>query len=573
MKKFFQILVSILLTALVLGSIVWYLFVYDRDFTRDMLLQQARDNDLRGNTRVSAWFYNLAYNYSGKDENVAIELANQYKADGNYTKAEVTLSNAIKAGATKELYTALCKTYVEQDKLQDAVYMLENISDPVIKLELDAMRPTAPMPDNAPGFYSQYINVSLNSSHGTLFCTTDGEYPSIAREAYSNPIPLQMGETKIYCISVADNGLVSPVSILSYTVGGVVEPVTFADPAMEQAVRDALSIDADKTLYSNDLWTITQFTVPETAVSLEDLSMMSMLEKLTVPKREMADLSCFSSLGELKQLDISSCKFPPEALSALAALPKLENLNISNCGLSTISELAGAPQLKVLDLSNNTVRNLEPLSGITTLTELLMSHNAIDGLEALSSLANLTKLDISYNSVKSLDPIAGCVLLRELLAGNNQISKVDTIATFALIEHLSLEYNSLTQVDTLGGCTTLKNLNISNNQISDIASLASLEHLEIFDFSYNQVSELPKWSKKTPLQVIDGSYNTLTTIDSLKKLPDISYIYMDYNQITNVDALAGCFHLVQLNVFGNEIESVSKLTAHEIIVNYDPTAK
>ena len=95
MKKFIHILVPVLMGALIIASIGWYLFVYDRDFTRDMLLEQARYQDLHGNTRLSAWFYDRAYEHSGRDENVAIELANQYKSDGNYTKAEVTLSKAL----------------------------------------------------------------------------------------------------------------------------------------------------------------------------------------------------------------------------------------------------------------------------------------------------------------------------------------------------------------------------------------------------------------------------------------------------------------------------------------------
>ena len=73
MKKLMHVLVPLLLAVLLVISVGWYLFVYDRDFTRDMLLQQARNNDIRGNSTLSAWFYNLAYNYSGQDENVAIE--------------------------------------------------------------------------------------------------------------------------------------------------------------------------------------------------------------------------------------------------------------------------------------------------------------------------------------------------------------------------------------------------------------------------------------------------------------------------------------------------------------------
>ena len=98
MNKFTKIMVTILLALLVLGSIVWYLFVYDRTFTRDFLLNQARYHDTYGNSKISSLFYNLAYEFSGQDENVSIELAQQYKADGNYTKAEATLTNAVYDG-------------------------------------------------------------------------------------------------------------------------------------------------------------------------------------------------------------------------------------------------------------------------------------------------------------------------------------------------------------------------------------------------------------------------------------------------------------------------------------------
>ena len=74
MKKFMRFLVPLLMILVIIASIGWYLFVYDRDFTRDFLLSQARYQDMYGNSRLSAMFYNMAYEYSGRDENVAIEL-------------------------------------------------------------------------------------------------------------------------------------------------------------------------------------------------------------------------------------------------------------------------------------------------------------------------------------------------------------------------------------------------------------------------------------------------------------------------------------------------------------------
>lgn len=573
MKRFFRILVPVLLAVMVVASIGWYLFVYDRDFTRDMLLHEARENDLHGNSRMSAWFYNLAYEYSGQDENVAIELANQYKSDGNYTKAEVTLSKAIRSGATKELYIALCKTFVEQDKLLDAVSLLSNIADPVIKVELDAMRPTAPAPDHDSGFYSQYIDIGLSTSNGAIYYTTNGEYPTVRSVPYTEPIHLKMGESKIYAISIADSGLVSPVSILGYTVGGVVEPAIFMDAAMENAVREVLQIAADKILYTNDLWEIEEFTVPESAATLEDLAKMSFLKKLTVAKRNLTSLEDFSPLTKLESLDLSNCKFPAESLSYLAALPELTELKMNDCGLSTIANLSGAPKLTYLDLSNNTIRNLEPLTDMRQLSTLHMSHNALTTLDALSPLTNLAELDVSYNSLTSLEPIASCAMLKYINAGNNQIHSASGVSDLILLTHLYLDYNSLTEVDELGGCHALTNLGISNNQIKELFPLADLTKLSVLDFSYNFVSELPEWPDGTPLHILDGSYNVVESLDPVQNMEDLNYIYMDYNKITNVDALESCYNLVQLNVYGNEIEDVSALTDHDVIVNYDPTNK
>ena len=574
MKKLIHFLVPLLMIVLVIASIGWYLFVYDRAFTRDLLLQQARDNDLKGNTSLSSWFYNLAYGFSGQDENVAIELANQYKASGNYTKAEVTLSKAIRDGATKELYIALCKTYVEQDKILDAVSMLANIPNASIKAELEAMRPAAPQADYPSGYYSQYISVTLSSSEGTtLYYTTNGDYPSIADEPYSAPIELPLGESQVYAVSVADNGLVSPVTILGYTIGGVIEPVIFMDASMEQAIRAALGYDQSHVLYTNDLWQITELEVPSDAMTLEDLIYLTYLENLTVNGRNMSNLQDFAGLNHLKKLDLSGCRFPADSLKTIASLPHLKELNLSNCSLSTLSGLENAESMEILDISNNTIRNLEPLSNMSALSELYLQHNAVTNLTVVGGLSELTVLDVSYNALTSIAPLTGNVRLTKLNAANNQIGDVSAAASLPMLAELNLDYNSLTDISGLSGCASLKTLTVSNNQLSGIDALSGMNTLERLDFSYNSVSSLPDFGANSAMQVIDGSYNALESIDSIAKMADISYIYMDYNKLTSVDALADCFHLVQVNVYGNEIPDVSALTEHDILVNYDPTVK
>ena len=180
MKKIMKRIIPLLLIVALIASVCWYIFVYDRDTVRDFLMAQARSFAQNGHFEAAAWLYDVSYEFAGEDENVAIDLAQIYKEAGNYTKAEYTLVSAIADGATAELYIALCRTYVEQDKLLDAVNMLDKVADPAIKAELDALRPAAPQPDFTPGFYSQYISLNFAHEAGTLYVSTDGQYPSTA---------------------------------------------------------------------------------------------------------------------------------------------------------------------------------------------------------------------------------------------------------------------------------------------------------------------------------------------------------------------------------------------------------
>lgn len=571
MKNPIKRIVPLILVIIIIAAISWYLLVYDRDFTRDVLISQARHHDTQGNNKLASWFYDMAYSYSGQDEHVAIELADQYKSDGNFTKAEYTLTNAISDGGTSELYIALCKTFVEQDKLLDAVQMLDNVADPAIKAELDALRPSAPTADPAQGLYSQYITVNLYSDSGTIYCSADGEYPSTQEDLYSESFTLPGGETVLYCVVVADNGLVSPLTILHYTVGSVIEEAVFTDGAMEASVRELLSADADSTLMTDQLWNITEFTVPAEAASIEDLKLLPYLESLTIENKQLDSLSALAGLTELVSLRLEDCRISAESLSILANLPSLQRLTLNNCGLSTIADLAGAQNLTYLDISNNTLQNLDILSEMTTLYEVNLSHNAVIDLTALSTLPALEKLDVSYNALTTLAPMANSPKLSWLDASHNSLTALDGLDQFSSLTHLAVDYNQLTDISILATCTGMTELSISNNAVTDIRSLSTLTALEMFDFSYNQVAQLPNWPDGSALTSIDGSHNQLASLAELSNMEQLSYVYMDYNQLESIDAIADCYRLVTVNVYGNPISDVSKLTDHNIIVNYDPS--
>ena len=571
MKRAFQKILPILLGIAVICSIAWYLFVYDTGFTRDLLLYQARYLESQGNHSAAAKFYDLAYRQSGDNEAVAIELAEQFKAIGNFTKAEVTLSNAIADGGSVELYIALCKTYVEQDKLLDAVNMMENVSDPQIKAQLESLRPQAPTATVTPGFYSQYIPVGIECESGALYVTTDQTFPSAEDDAFSGEITLVAGENTIYALAVGENGLVSPLSIFGYTVGGVIEEVNLPDSTIDSLVRQQLGVSADVQLYTNDFWGITAFSIPSTVTDYSFLTYFSNLEMLIIESGSYEDLQALSALTKLETLVITGSSVSAKDLAVIAALPRLQNLTISGCQLSSIENLSNARNLQVLDLSNNAIRNVDALSFTTGLRELNLSYNALENLSGLSALAGLEKLNISYNSISSIIPLSACTALKELDVSHNALTSISAVENLRSLTYFSGAYNALTDVTPLENCAAMTVLDISGNELTDISMLSGLTKMQQFNFSYNQVTALPALGQDCALVYINGSHNQLQTLFELSGCMNLNQVMMDYNDIGSVNPLAQCPNLILVSVYGNPVNEVSSLTEQSIIVYYDPT--
>ena len=565
-------IIAALLALAVIGSAVWYIFIYDRDFARDMLLSQARYLDSNGKSDVAAWFYDQAYVFADNDEDVAIELANQYKASGNYTKAEFTLTRAISNRPSVKLYTALCATYVEQDKLMDAVAILDKVSDPAIKAELEAIRPAPAVLSTAPGYYTEYITLEINAENSKLYVSLDREYPSIQEDAYTGPIDLPQGETKIYTITIGDNGLVSSLGVHGYTIGGVIEEVTFADPAIEVQVRKNLGVDAETVIYTDDLWTITDFTVPSEAQVYSDLSKLIYLKELTIYGAASDELACLSALQELESLIITNCSPSKEVLTTIAALPNLRELTLAHCGLSDITPLVAAQSLEYLDLCYNSIGDVSPISTLPKLEALYLAHNALTDLTVLNGLPNLKVLNVSYNSLTTVAPISANTTLVELHAGNNLIVSLGALNDLPALTTVNLSHNSLTDVSVLGSCTELKVLNISNNKLTDIQALSPLMKIQSFNCSYNEISALPDWSGAASLVTLDASYNKISDLTPLRQMMCLNIINMDYNpDLSDITPIAYCPVLIEVNLFGTKVIDVDILTQQSIIVHYNPT--
>lgn len=571
MKKATRIILPVVLVLAIIICSVWYLFIYDREFTRDILLSGARYFESNGKHDTAKWFYNMAYKQAGNNDEVAIELASQYKENGNYTKAEYTLYKAIQDGGGIKLYIELCKTYVEQDKLLDAVNLLNNVTGEV-KRELESIRPKIPTASPGEGSFNQLISVAISSNVDTIYVNPNGQYPSTQVNLYQQPIQLAEGEHILYAIAVDKNGVVSPLAVYKFEIGEIIKPVIFADPAIELAVKKLLPDDTEAELFTDDLWQITSFVMPADAKDYSDLQYLTKLESLTIDNGIGDQLTNLSGLSNLKTLEIRNTSISSEVYDTIGKFTKLETLTLNNCGLATTTPLASLTSLKYLDLGGNTIRDITAIENMTGLQELYMDKNALSDLTGLNKCGNLEKLDVSENALTTLSSIYDMKSLSWLDASGNKVSSVSGIESLTGLQHLYLSSNTLTDVSSLGNCQKILDLSVDSNQITDLSPLASLNTLMYLNFAYNQVSAIPQWNKDCSLVTIDGSHNLITSLDPLSGLETLNNVYMDYNtELSSVEPLATCHRLIRVNVYGTKVTEVTSLTSQSIIVNYDPT--
>ena len=551
MKRLLKIIIPILLVVLLLAGALLFLLVFRPDITQEFFMNRADAALAEGNYSSAVTNYRRAGIVSSDNPELALKLAQAYEGSGNFTKAEYTLVTAITANPEElDLYLALSRVYVAQDKLLDADQMLTRTANETIRAQLQELRPDAPVLQPDSGYYTEYIDVSLSYSGHNAYLSTQGCYPSMEDELYTEPVHLPAGETTVVAIVVSEDGLVSEAVTGTYTIGGVIEEATFADDAVESVVRQTLGKEDGTPVMTNELWSLTTLELNSDVRDLSDLENCTGLTSLTIHDAYGMDFSVLSKLTNLETLDLSGCTVSSGGLSAIAQLPKLNTLSLSGCTLTDVSALSPLVTLESLDLSGNVISDISSLSSLTALKSLNLSSNTLTTIAPLASMEALETLDITGNQVSSLSPLSNKTALTSLLAKQNR----------------------LVDLAPLASCTALETVDVCNNTVVDLSPLAKLASLRTLKADYNAIVSLPDFSAATSLTQISVAHNTITSVSGLSNLPILNYVNIDYNQVSDLSPLTSCNNLVQVDAFGDPVTDVSALQNMGIIVNYDPTS-
>lgn len=553
MKRVIKVVLPLVLVLILLAGACWFFLFHRSDLTTDLLVRQAQSMASHQRYERAVLYYSWAWSLEPEREDIPIALAEAYTAEGNFTKAEYTLVKAISNQPEQtELYVALCRTYVMQDKFLDAVQMLDRTTDATVKAKLDAMRPNAPTVTPDSGYYSEYIEVTVEADSDTVYLTTNGQYPSTDDDLYTGPITLSGGETTLLALAVDEQGLVSPVVLNGYTVGGVVESVTIQDPAIDRTIREQLGLSDGDTLMSDVLWSITNLTLPSDTQDLSDLTLFTGLRSLTMQNVSGMDFSVLAQIPTLQELDLSGCTLSSGALQAIGSLTELRSLILNGCALSDISAFSQLTKLQELDLSNNNLSDIGVVSLYLDLRTLTLSNNPLTSIAALSTCDQLETLDISHCSVSTLGSLTGKTALKTLLASNNQ----------------------LRSIQELSQCQSLETLEVASNLLDDISVLAELPQLTRFEGKQNsEIAYIPDFDEDNCQLVYFGvDYTQVEDLSGLSGIGTLNYVNADYTKVTDLLPLAENRNLVQVNVWdcGITQESLDALSEASIIVNYNP---
>ncbi|XP_031962483.1 leucine-rich repeat and guanylate kinase domain-containing protein isoform X1 [Corvus moneduloides] len=197
---------------------------------------------------------------------------------------------------------------------------------------------------------------------------------------------------------------------------------------------------------------------------------------LTLPGRELSDISILSGYIHLQKMELSSNKI--NDLSCISHMPYLMELNASKNELTTYFNFKPPKNLREVDFSHNRIPKMQDLAAYHSLTKLLLDYNEIEEIRGLEKCHSLTQLGLSHNRLTAIRGLENLP-----------------------IRILNLSFNQIEKVTGLKSLKTLQKVDLSCNKINSLQGLEEHDLLEVINLEDNQVAELSelKWIGDLPL--------------------------------------------------------------------------
>ena len=320
--------------------------------------------------------------------------------------------------------------------------------------------------------------------------------------------------------------------------------VTFADPDLEEVVRDALDLAANEPLTCGQ------------AAGLQQLVVGTDIERVVYG-------------GTLR----ASPEKPFESLAGIQNLTGLTRLNIINRLITDITPISALTNLTFLSLHTNWISDIGPLSNLTNLEQLIISENPISDISPLAGLTKLQRLhvhglypyqlqhylnyddgrdpDVVFNGITDISPLSGMTEMRLLRIHLNAISDISPLANMRKLTHLRIYDNQIEDISALAEMDDLILLWAHNNQITDISALSGKNGMLQLSLNDNNISDVSPLRGMEDLGHLFLSNNQISDIAPLRRLHALEVLRLENNDITDISAIAGLGSLRELSLAQN----------------------
>ena len=228
-----------------------------------------------------------------------------------------------------------------------------------------------------------------------------------------------------------------------------------------------------------------------------------------------------SSVEELEIVDYK--KIPMESLKGIGYLTNLETLRIKDQRqLSSLEGLDGRlTKLDALEVSYSGITSIKEVANLPSLVYLTFDGDKIRSLDGIQGLKNLRYLMVYDNCLTSLKGIEGAVNLEEFYAYGNQLTSLKGIENLTKLKKLEVGKNRLKNLKGIEKLTNLEELGVSENRLTDIKEIKNLKKLERIYAFCNKIKTLPNLKQFSELSYVftDFSDNLLSEKELAAKLP------------------------------------------------------
>ncbi len=200
----------------------------------------------------------------------------------------------------------------------------------------------------------------------------------------------------------------------------------------------------------------------EKGLDLSPLRTLVLLETLNASGNMITDITPLAGLACLRSLDLQSNRLTD--IEPLASCTGLESLNLaSNYNFSSTN------------MQEQGIQSITAVAAMPNLKTLTVSNNILTSLEGVAALEHLEYLDVSQNYLMTLAPLADIPTLKTVIAQNNQLLDLSDLAGNTSIEVLDVRVNRIHYVPEILTMTALQTFQYEGNQILDYQPIDQFE--------------------------------------------------------------------------------------------------